>query len=232
MNQLKMFPEFERMYEAERFLVGSLLAEGEFDKFAKELAMTNKGDIVSLNPMLNKHMKIRKDAMNKRVRINMDMAKEPNSEKKEKMNNDLVKVNNDEADDIEQNEKDLARWVGEQMAPMNFLMRSRLEEIDLEVLEEEHRKLRPGMDDTAKERMEDMIDGKEQTLEARAEKLRKLIDDRDADTGDEDEDMEKGEKEAGEAEIDYDASGDVSPAEKKVKQQKDKASEKSPLNQI
>jgi len=226
------FNNFEKLHEANKVLSGSILNEGEFDKFAKELATENKEDIVSLNPLLNDYLKIKKDASTKRVKINLDVIKETDATKKEKLNNDLVKVNMDEDKKLEQNEKKLAKWVEGKQATLNFLMRSKLKEIDFETIEDEFKKQESSLSDTAKQRMKDIIEGEEKALDARVEKMAKMIEDEAADTKGEDDKIVKGEEEAGDAEQDYDADGNVTSDEKKARQQKDKDSDKSPLNQI
>ena len=226
------FNNFERLHEAQKVLVGSVLNEGEFDKFAKDLAVENKEDIVALNPLLNDYMKIKKDASTKRVKTSMDILKETDADKKEKLNNDLVKVNQDEEKKLEQNEKKLADWVEGKQATLNFLMRSKLKEIDLEMLQDEFKKQESVLSDTAKQRMKDIVEGEEKSLQARVEKMSKMIEDEAADTKAEDDKIVKGEEEAKDAEQDYDADGNVTSDEKKVRQQKDKEAEKSPLNQI
>ena len=226
------FDNFERLHEAQKALRGSILNEGEFDKFAQDLAKENKEDIVSLNPLLNDYMKIKKDASTKRIKTNLDIIKETDAEKKEKLNNDLVKVNQDEEKKLEQNEKKLAKWVEGKQATLNFLMRSKLKEINFEILEDEFKKQESSLSDTAKQRMKDIIDGEEKALDARVEKMEKMIEDEAADTKGEDDKIVKGEEEAGDAEQDYDADGNVTSDEKKARQQKEKDAEKSPLNQI
>lgn len=226
------FYNFERLHEAKQVLRDSVLNEGEFDKFAQDLAKDNKEDIVALNPLLNDYMKIKKDASAKRVKTSLDIIKETDAEKKEKLNNDLVKVNQDEEKKIEQNEKKLAKWVEGKQATLNFLMRSKLKEIDLEILQDEFKKQESVLSDTAKQRMEDIIEGEEKSLKARVEKMEKMIEDEAADTKSEDDEIVKGEEEAKDAEQDYDADGNVTSDEKKVRQQKEKEAEKSPLNQI
>lgn len=226
------FYNFERLHEAKQVLRDSVLNEGEFDKFAQDLAKDNKEDIVALNPLLNDYMKIKKDASTKRVKTSLDIIKETDAEKKEKLNNDLVKVNQDEEKKIEQNEKKLAKWVEGKQVTLNFLMRSKLKEIDLEILQDEFKKQESVLSDTAKQRMEDIIEGEEKSLEARVEKMEKMIEDEAADTKSEDDEIVKGEEEAKDAEQDYDADGNVTSDEKKVRQQKDKEAEKRPLNQI
>lgn len=226
------FDKFERLHEANKALVGSVLNEGEFDKFAKELAVENKEDIVALNPLLNDYLKIKKDASTKRVKINTDILKETDATKKEKLNNDLVKVNQDEEKKIEQNEKKLAQWVEGKQATLNFLMRSKLKEIDYEILEDEFNKQESVMSDTAKQRSKDILDAEEESIKARVEKMEKMIKDEAADTKAEDDKITKGETKAKDAEVDYDADGKVTSDEKKVRKQKEKEAEDSPLNQI
>jgi hypothetical protein len=226
------FDNFGKLHEAKLVLRGSVLNEGEFDKFAQDLAKENKEDIVSLNPLLNDYMKIKKDASGKRVKINLDVIKETDAKKKEKLNNDLVTVNQDEAKKIEENEKKLANWVEGKQATLNFLMRSKLKEIDFEMLEEEFKKQESVLSDTAKQRMKDIIAADEKALDARVEKMEKMIEDEAADTKGEDDKIVKSEEEAGDAEQDYDADGDVTSDEKKARKQKEKDAENSPLNQI
>jgi len=229
---LKNFNEFERLYEANKVLDGSVLNEGEFEKYAKDLAADNKEDLTALNPMLNEYYKIRKDAMNKRVKVNQDIIKETDATKKEKLNNDLVKVNQDEEKKLEQNAKKLAGWAEDKTAVLKSLMKGRMKEIDLEMMQEEYKKLQQNLSDIAKKRMEDMIEAEEEAMKGRIEKMDKMMADENADTKAEDEKIKKAETKKGDVEQDYDASGDVSPAEKKARQQRDKKAADDILNQI
>lgn len=226
------FDNFERLHEAKLVLRGSVLNEGEFDKFAQELAQENKEDIVALNPLLNDYLKIKKDASTNRVKINLEILKETDTEKKTKLNDNLVKVNQDEEKKLEQNEGKLADWVEGKQATLNFLMRSKLKEIDLEIMTDEFKKQESVLSDTAKQRSKDMIEANQNALDARIEKMEKMIEDEAADTKGEDDKIVKGEEEAADAAEDYDADGEVTSDEKKARQQKAKEDEKSPLNQI
>ena len=230
--RLLSFDKFERLYEANIVSNESLLNEGEFDKFARQMSQTNKEDIVALNPHLNEYGKIRKDAKNKRVKVNQNILKETDAEKKELLNNELVKVNQDEEKKIEQNAKNLAGWAEDRNVVLRSLMRGKLEEIDLEMLQAEYKEIQKDLSDTAKKRMEDMIEASEVAMKSRIEKMEKLLADESVDTKDEDEKIKKAEIEKGDVEQDYDASGDVTPAEKKAREQKDKKAADSILNQI
>jgi len=226
------FNNFEKLHEANQVLTGSVLNEGEFDMFAKQIAVENKEDIVSLNPLLNDYMKLKKDASTKRVKINLDILKETDATKKEKLNNDLVKVNQDEEKKVTENEKKLVKWVEGKQATLNFLMRSKLKEIDFEILEDEFKKQESVLSDTAKQRSKDMLNAEEEALKARVEKMDKMIKDEAADTKGEDDKIVKGEEKAKDAEQDYDSDGNVTSDEKKARKQKEKDSENSPLNQL
>lgn len=226
------FNNFEKLHEANQVLSGSVLNEGEFDMFAKQLAVENKEDIVSLNPLLNDYMKLKKDASTKRIKISLDILKETDATKKEKLNNDLVKVNQDEEKKVTENEKKLAKWVEGKQATLNFLMRSKLKEIDFEILEDEFKKQESVLSDTAKQRSKDMLDAEEEALKARVEKMDKMIKDEAADTKGEDDKIVKAEEKSKDAEQDYDADGNVTSDEKKARKQKETDSENSPLNQL
>lgn len=230
--RLMNFEKFEKMHEAENVLCHSPLNEGEFDQFAKTIALTNKEDIVKLNPMLVEYMKIKKNTSTQRIKIEQDILKETDTKKKEDLNNSLVKINQDEEKKVLENEKKLAKWVDGKQATLNFLMRSKLEEIDLEIMEDAFKKQQTLLSDIAKKRQADIIKIKHDELKARAEKMKKMIDDEAADTKSEDDKIVKSETKEKDVEQDYDADGKLTSDEKKVRKQKEKDVEKSPLNQL
>jgi acetyl-CoA carboxylase beta subunit len=180
--------------------------------------------------MLNDYLKIKETAADKRTKLESDILKAIDSKDKETLNNDLVKINNDETNAIVQNEKKLANWAKTIPGTLNFLMRSRLKEIDLDILQDIYNSTQNTMSETAKKRMKTMLDEMKKALIARASKLEKMI------AGEESEDDEKNIKDAEEktnnAESDYDASGKIDAKEKIVKTQKQKKEDESPLNQI
>ena len=217
------FKQFEMLYE-------SRLLESEFDAAAKDLAKEYSKDLSPLNSMLNEYMKAKKTAMEKRVKINADILKSTDAEEKSSLNDDLAAVNNDEDSQIERVEKKLADWSNEKAGVLRFLMRSRLKEIELEVLEDEYAKSKSTLTDSADKRMRDLIDNRKDEIKTRSEKLDKMIED--ADFSKEDEDIKRSSEEYDKIESDYDGSGDVTAAEQKAMRQRKERRDKSPLNDI
>jgi len=204
--------------------------ESEFDAAAKDLAKEYSKDLSPLNSMLNEYMKAKKTAMEKRVKINADILKSTDAEEKSSLNDDLAAVNNDEDSQIERVEKKLADWSNEKAGVLRFLMRSRLKEIELEVLEDEYAKSKSTLTDSADKRMRDLIDNRKDEIKTRSEKLDKMIED--ADFSKEDEDIKRSSEEYDKIESDYDGSGDVTAAEQKAMRQRKERRDKSPLNDI
>lgn len=225
-SSLLGFDSFERLYESVQV---DVINEGVFDKYLSQLSRDNK-DLVKLGSLMKEYQKAMKDASSKRVKVKIDLSKESDDAKKEKLNNDLVKVNNDEAKQIEQVEKKLADFIEGKDAKTNHLMRSIIEEIKLTVSQDERKQMDKIMSDAEKDRMDDIIKNKQEAIKARAKKMDKMIKDDKVDTSAEDKEIEKQEREEDSAEVDYDADGKVEPEEKIAQKQMQQRSEKSPLN--
>jgi hypothetical protein len=214
-------------------IFNAVLNEGVFDKYASELAVSYKKELSMLNPILNEYQKLKLSSMDQRIKIDADIAAETDGARREKLNNDLVRVNKDEETKRLLIEKKLAKWAEAATAPVKYLMTSRLAEIDLSVLQDEFKKkmsVKGSMTDNNKKRYMDMIKLKQEALKVRAEKLQKMI--ANEDTRSEDKELEKNKQNTDEVESDFDASGQVTSQEKVAIKQRAEREKNSPLNKI
>lgn len=222
---IRDFHSFERLYESRVF-------EGLIDQYERDLTDKYREDMSDLSPILQEYENVRTQAVARRIDVSNKINQEADGEELERLNNELVKVNNDEQGKLEQVKKKLADWAADKSGVVKTYMTSRAKQTDMEVLEEELQKQMNDLSDTQKERYEEMIEASQKELAALGEKIEQMLAGEAEDLKDKDEEAEDARKEKGEAEQDYDGDGNVTGAEKTVKGQKDREAEKDPLNTI